>query len=142
MLVRNAKLRKKDGLYDIVVSNGKFLKIVPAGEGGADPETIDAAGKLVIAPYCDTHVHLDYAMTAGVPHHNLSGTLFEGIQIWADHKKQVPLTKEYIRENAVKALEQMMSYGVQHVRSHVDTGDEKMLGAKRCWSSKRNTRTR
>lgn len=128
MLVKNAKLRKKDGLYDITVSGGKFEKIVPAGEGGADPETIDAAGKLVIPPYCDSHVHLDYAMTAGVPHHNLSGTLFEGIQIWAEHKEQVPLTREYMRENAKKTLDMMMSYGVQHVRSHVDTGDEKMLG--------------
>ena len=102
----------------------------PHEEGGADPETIDAAGKLVIPPYCDSHVHLDYAMTAGVPHHNLSGTLFEGIQIWAEHKEQVPLTREYIRENAKKTLDQMMFYGVQHVRSHVDTGDENMLGVK------------
>lgn len=50
MLVKNAKLRKKDGLYDIMVTDGKFGKIVPAGEGEADPDTIDAAGKLVIPP--------------------------------------------------------------------------------------------
>ena len=130
MVITNARLRNKEGLWDIAVKDGKFSAITPAGTTTAHCATIDAEGKLVIPPYVDSHIHLDYAFTAGIPHHNMSGTLFEGIKIWSDHKIQAPLTEEYMKANIRKTLEHQISYGVQHVRSHVDTSDPELLGLK------------
>lgn len=74
MVITNARLRNKEGLWDIAVKDGKFSAITPAGTTTAHCATIDAEGKLVIPPYADSHIHLDYAFTAGIPHHNMSGT--------------------------------------------------------------------
>ena len=40
---------------------------------------IDCDGKLVLSPFIESHVHLDTCLTAGQPHWNMTGTLFEGI---------------------------------------------------------------
>lgn len=41
---------------------------------------MDLEGKLVLPPFVESHVHLDTCLTAGQPHWNMSGTLFEGIE--------------------------------------------------------------
>ena len=51
-----------------------------------DCEEVDLNGQLVIPPYVDPHLHLDYIFTASLSEENGSGTLFEGIQRWSESK--------------------------------------------------------
>ncbi len=83
MQIINARLRQRPGLYRLDIENGVFTAITAqdapqtAGEGQRD-----AGGKLLCAPFIEPHIHLDAALTAGEPHWNQSGTLFEGIERW------------------------------------------------------------
>ncbi|MDT8899801.1 cytosine deaminase [Anaeroselena agilis] len=120
MLVKNARLRGKEGLWQLLIRGGRFAAVAPqvASEG---EEIVDAAGRLVIPPYVEPHIHLDCVFTAGEPRWNESGTLFEGIELWAERKKSVAV--EDVKRRAKKALQLQVSQGVQFVRSHVDTTD-------------------
>ena len=89
----NATIFGREGLWDIIVENNTFSKIVEAGSLVLDNvETIDLSGKLICAPFVEPHIHLDTTLTAGQPRWNESGTLFEGIQRWSERKEF--LTKE------------------------------------------------
>jgi len=95
----------------------------PDGDAAAGREVVDAAGRLVTPPFVDNHIHLDYANTAGTPRHNLSGTLFEGIEIWAERKAAGLHRREEIKENARAAARAAVSHGVGFIRTHVDVTD-------------------
>lgn len=51
----------------------------------------------------------------------MSGTLLEGIQIWGERKQT--LTKEIIKENAIKAIKWEVANGVLRMRTHADATD-------------------
>ncbi|MGL4821301.1 MAG: cytosine deaminase, partial [Bacilli bacterium] len=72
-------------------------------------------------PFVEPHVHLDTTLTAGEPRWNVSGTLFEGIERWAERKSM--LTHEDVKRRAKRALQWQIANGIQHVRTHVDTTD-------------------
>ena len=57
--------------------------------------TIDAAGDLVSPPFVDPHFHMDATLSYGIPRINASGTLLEGIALWAELKPL--LTHEAVR---------------------------------------------
>lgn len=76
---------------------------------------------MILPPFIESHVHLDSTQTAGDPAYNMSGTLFEGIELWSVRKQK--LTKQDVKERARKTIEQQVSNGVQYVRSHVDVTD-------------------
>jgi cytosine deaminase len=128
VIIKNAKQKYQDGLVDIFVADGKFEAIVPAGSRAlSDPDILDAGGKLVIPPFVEPHIHLDFVYSAGIPRHNVSGSLFEGIQIWSEHKIVKPITVQEIKDKALRAVRQLASYGVQAIRTHVDTTDPDMI---------------
>ncbi|MFT8322378.1 cytosine deaminase [Sporolactobacillus nakayamae] len=130
MIIKNCRLRKKNGLWDIEIENGIFSKIYTAGSNKVinnHSEIVDLGGKLVTAPFVEPHIHLDYVFTAGYPRNNETGSLFEAIQIWADRKKLKPFTKKEIKENAWKALRLLIKNGIQFVRTHVDICDKSLL---------------
>lgn len=79
-------------------------------------------------PFVEPHIHLDCVFTAGEPRWNQSGTLFEGIALWAERKKL--LTKEDVKQRAKKAIKLQLSYGVQCIRSHVDVTDPSLTALK------------
>lgn len=80
----NAVIYKHDDASEILVDDNGVIKGIGKDLGPED-EVIDLEGKLVIAPYVDPHLHLDYVYTltdmgqvgAG------SGTLFEAIEMWS-----------------------------------------------------------
>lgn len=126
MLVKNAALRGRNELYNIYISDGRIAKLVPSredheGNAAESANIIDASGNMVLPPFIDPHIHLDTTLTAGEPNWNISGTLFEGIERWAERKEM--LSREDIKSRAKKALEWQIANGVQYVRSHVDTTD-------------------
>lgn len=126
LLVKNARLRNESELKDILVEDGKFVKI-EAGIDAAADRVIDADGNLVTPPIIDPHVHLDAVLVAGLmTRKNETGTLIEAVEIWNDWVKE--LTKEKIKENAKKVVDWYVANGVLRVRTHVDTTDPSLLG--------------
>ena len=124
MIIKNAKLRGKDELYSIVVKDGKIEEVSTQVDMGGH-EVIDVNGALVLPPFIEPHIHLDSTLTAGEPEWNLSGTLFEGIERWSERKKS--LTKEDVKYRSKTALKWQVAQGIQHVRTHVDVTDPKLI---------------
>ncbi len=124
----NARIyRGRDDTSEILVENGKIKQI---GKGlPATDNDIDLKGRLVVPPYVDAHLHLDYVYTgSGEGAANKTGTLFEGIARWHDVKKTQTL--EDARERALKGIREEVSKGVQFIRTHIDVDDPKLTGLK------------
>jgi cytosine deaminase len=98
------------------------LVIRSARVAGADrPVDIDAEGRLVTPALVEPHLHLDAVLTEGEPRSNRSGSLFEGIEIWAERVKS--LTVADITRRADTALRWLLAHGVTNLRAHVDVCD-------------------
>ncbi|MGL4820348.1 MAG: amidohydrolase family protein, partial [Bacilli bacterium] len=118
----NAHIAGQAGEWDILVEKGLIARVAPAGTlPQTGIEVIDLGGNLVCPPFVEPHVHLDTTLTAGEPRWNVSGTLFEGIERWAERKSM--LTHEDVKRRAKRALQWQIANGIQHVRTHVDTTD-------------------
>ena len=87
-------------------------------------ETIDLAGSLVTPALVEPHIHLDAVLTAGDPRPNATGSLFEGIAIWAETVRR--LTVEDVKTRVRTVLRWQLANGVLHVRSHVDVCDPEL----------------
>ncbi|GAE29930.1 cytosine deaminase [Halalkalibacter hemicellulosilyticus] len=124
MLFSGAILPDREGLWHILVRNGKIEQIAQRIDTDED-EKIDLNGKLVLPPYVEPHIHLDTTLTAGEPDWNQSGTLFEGIELWSRRKSR--LTKEDVKFRARKVLKWQVVHGIQYVRTHVDVTDPKFI---------------
>ena len=122
LIIRHAQLHRYNGLVDIATKDGHFASIV--GELPSDssaPREIDAAGRLVVPPFIDAHVHLDAVLTVGRPRYNTTGTLLEGIQIWSELKPG--LSREDVKKRALEEIRWEVAQGTLHIRSHVDVCD-------------------
>jgi len=131
MILKNAKLYGQEGTWNIEIVNGNIEKITPNTtneEKDSKKQIIDLNGNLVLPPFVEPHIHLDYVLTAGTPRWNQSGTLFEGIQCWSERKNIITETKVDIKNRALKALGMQIKHGIQHVRTHVDITDPRLLG--------------
>ena len=130
ILFKNARLKGNETLVDLLVENGVYKEIGPnLSEKYKDVETYDLKGDLVVPPYVDPHIHLDYVYTARMPGaNNGTGTLFEGIQRWSETKGN--MTIDEIKERARIALKKEILYGTQYMRTHVDITDPKFTGLK------------
>jgi cytosine deaminase len=128
MLIYNARLQGKNGLWKIEIENKHIKKISKMAESELLLSGLDAEGGLVIPPFIEPHIHLDTTLTAGEPKWNLSGTLFEGIERWAERKQF--LTVDDVKERAKKALQWQIAQGIQYVRTHVDVTDPKLTALK------------
>lgn len=124
----NAKIYRNAAATEIIVENGKISQIgtnLPKCE-----EEIDLKGKLIMPPYVDPHLHLDYVYTLselgqeGVG----SGTLFEAIELWPKFKET--LTVDSVKKLALKGIKDEVSQGVQHIRTHIDVTDPNFTALK------------
>jgi cytosine/creatinine deaminase len=121
LILRNARIVGRESLTDLGVADG-LLAAVPAD--ATAPQTIDLAGRLVTPPLVEPHIHLDAVLTVGQPRPNVSGSLFEGIAIWAD--RVADLSYEDVQARVRQVLRWQVACGVQHVRSHVDVCDPEL----------------
>ncbi|WP_068780138.1 cytosine deaminase [Paenibacillus sp. GM2] len=128
MIIQNAKLRAQEGLWNIVVQDGKFVSITESPVNTEGHEVIDVAGSLVLPPFIEPHIHLDTTLTAGEPEWNQSGTLFEGIQRWSQRKETLSHDDVVLRSKT--ALKWQIAQGIQHVRTHVDVTDPDLTALK------------
>jgi cytosine deaminase len=119
LLLHDARLPGADAPTDLGVLDGRWA--APEHEAR---QVLDLRGALVTPPLVEPHIHLDAALTVGQPRHNQTGSLFEGIAIWADRVKT--LTVEDVKARARRTLRWQLANGVQHVRSHVDVCDPEL----------------
>jgi cytosine deaminase len=126
----NARLRGRDGLHTIVIDGGTIVRIdaQPGTLAPAHADDIDGGGRLAIAPLVEPHIHLDAVLTAGEPAWNMSGTLFEGIERWAQRKATI--THDDTKKRAHAAIGMLRDHGIQHVRTHVDVTDPSLAALK------------
>lgn len=124
LIIRNAKLRDFENLVDIAIEDGKFKEIRKDIKATALKE-IDAKGNLVSSPFIESHIHLDSALSAGLPRYNSSGTLLEAINIWGERKKD--LTKDIIKDNARETIKWLVSNGVLKIRTHTDSTEKTLM---------------
>ncbi|MSH87387.1 RepB family plasmid replication initiator protein [Escherichia coli] len=106
----NARLPGKEGLWQIHLQDGKISAI--DAQSGVMPITensLDAEQGLVIPPFVEPHIHLDTTQTAGQPNWNQSGTLFEGIERWAERKAL--LTHDDVKQRAWQTLKWQIANG-------------------------------
>lgn len=130
-IYRNAKLRQKKGLFDIWVDGEQIVSIRAHEDNTENKENIeeyDVAGRLVSAPYVESHIHLDYVYTANPVNEAESGTLFEAIDKWSDSKSD--FTIDYVKDLIYKGIYAEMSNGVQYIRTHIDVTDPNLTALK------------
>ncbi len=135
LIIRNATLPGGRKNMDIGVAAGRIAAVGPKLEGEAGQE-IDATGRLVSPPFVDSHVHMDSALSLGLPRMNASGTLLEGIALWGELKPQ--LTQEAIYERARKLCYWSAARGTLAIRSHVDVCDDRLLAVEALVQLKRD----
>lgn len=124
LIIRHARLHRREGLVDLAIETGRFAKIAPDLSNVPATREIDAEGRLVSPPFIDSHVHLDAVLTVGKPRYNTSGTLLEGIQIWSERKPD--LSVEEVKKRALQAICWEVAQGTLHIRSHVDVCDPEL----------------
>ena len=129
MLIKNIHLADKEGLWQIVIEQGKISQILP-NEQAIDyqGEILDGEQGIAYPPFVEPHIHLDATQTAGQPNWNQSGTLFEGIERWAERKSL--LSHQDVKDRAWKTLKWQIANGVQYVRTHVDVSDPTLTALK------------
>ena len=120
--IDNLRLSGHDGLWQLAIEQGRIAHLVPQPEGLEwRSDVLDAQGGLALPAFVEPHIHLDTTQTAGQPAWNQSGTLFEGIERWAERKAL--LTHEDVKQRAWQTLKWQIANGVQYVRTHVDVSD-------------------
>ena len=129
MLVKNVHIHNREGLWKILIEEGKISRIFSQDEVfNYSGEILDGEEGIVYPPFVESHIHLDATQTAGQPNWNQSGTLFEGIERWAERKSL--LSHEDVKSRAWKTLKWQIANGVQYVRTHVDVSDPTLTALK------------
>ena len=129
MLVKNVHIHNREGLWQILIEEGKISRIFSQDEVfNYSGEIVDGEEGIVYPPFVEPHIHLDATQTAGQPNWNQSGTLFEGIERWAERKSL--LSHEDVKSRAWKTLKWQIANGIQYVRTHVDVSDPTLTALK------------
>ena len=121
VLLTNARLLGAAAETDIAIDAGRVTALGAGLAPPPDAEVIDLEGRLVTPPLVEPHIHLDAVLTVGQPRENVTGSLFEGIAVWAERVKT--LTTDDVIARAREVLVWQLACGVQSVRSHVDVCD-------------------
>src|SRR5712691_4486152 len=119
LLLRGARLPGELETRDIGIKDGMISELEPEAR-----QTMDLGGALVTPALVEPHIHLDAVLTVGEPRHNETGSLFEGIAIWAERVKS--LTVDDVKQRVRTVLRWQLANGVQYVRSHVDVCDPEL----------------
>jgi cytosine deaminase len=119
LLVSNARLRDRDQLVDILIEDGR-IKAVGPNLGAAAPQTIDAAGDLVVPAFVNLHLHADKSLLGEVMRPNVSGTLPEAIEITNEFKRKYD--PQEVAQRAGRVIETGVKNGTSFFRLFADVG--------------------
>ncbi|AJI95167.1 cytosine deaminase [Yersinia ruckeri] len=128
-IIHNIRRVGFTGLWQFSVAEGKITAIEPQpAKIPQGTDVLDGEGGLILPAFIEPHIHLDTTQTAGQPAWNQSGTLFEGIERWAERKAL--LTDEDVKQRAWQTLKWQIANGIQYVRTHVDVSDPSLTALK------------
>jgi len=116
LILRNARIAGRESqTLDIGIAEGRIVEIVANISANA-PED-DLTGKLVVAGFVETHIHLDKSCI--LDRCNLhEGTLAEAISQAAAAKRG--FSEDDIYQRACRTLERSILQGTMRMRSHVE----------------------
>jgi len=118
-VIINARLLDHAGLHTLRLADAKIVAVEPQPvEAKPAAGHLDARGGLVLPALVDPHVHLDLAHSVDIVPPNASGTLLEAIGLWSAAKRE--LSADNVRDRAVRAINEEVTYGTGFIRSHVD----------------------
>ena len=117
LLLQTARLRHRDGLWDIDCQGKSIARIGQQLPVEAD-QVIDLEGKLLVPALIDPHIHLDKVNVLDTVRKNVSGTLTEAIEILWDKKRQY--TDEDVIQRAGAVLDRALMNGTLAMRTHID----------------------
>src|SRR5258708_20507491 len=123
LLLRGARLPGQSENREIGVRDGRIAAVEPEAR-----QVIDLGGALVTPALAERQIHLDAVLTVGEPRHNETGSLFEGIAIWAERVKG--LTVDDVKRRVRTVLRWQLANGVQFERSHVDVCDPELTAVR------------
>ncbi len=115
LVFRNAVIRSAATSVDIGISGGKIAAIAP--KLVCEATEVDAAGRLVLPGFVDTHIHLDKACLLDRCGHG-HGSLGEAIKAVAAMKREFTVEDVYARGK--KVIERAVVNGTTRMRTHVE----------------------
>jgi cytosine deaminase len=115
LVFRNALTRASPDPVDIGVAGGRIAAIAP--ELACEATEVDAGGRLVLAGFVDTHIHLDKACLLGRCGHD-HGSVSEAIRAIAAMKADFTVDDIYARGS--KVIERAITFGTTRMRTHVE----------------------
>jgi cytosine/creatinine deaminase len=101
---------------DIGVAAGRIKAVAPQLDGGG--EEIDVGGRLALAGFVDTHIHLDKACLLGRCGHAAHGSVKDAIAAVAAMKRDFTVEDVYAR--GARTLERAIVQGTTRMRTHVE----------------------
>ncbi|CAN5389491.1 amidohydrolase family protein [soil metagenome] len=116
LIVRNAAVVDREGRADIGISGGRFAAIETGLPKGDAPEQ-DVGGRLVVAGFVETHIHLDKSCLLGRCRCE-KGTLQEAVAEVA--KAKLGFTEQDVYARAASTLEKAIKNGTNRMRTHVE----------------------
>jgi cytosine/creatinine deaminase len=116
-VIRNVRLREREGTFDVAIDGETIAAIEPQIDGAAGGEH-DGGGGLLVPGFVNAHQHLDKCMLGDVMRQNESQTLQEAIEITWDHKRNY--TPEEIADRAGPVVEAGIVNGTTAVRGFAD----------------------
>ncbi len=119
LIIRNARVRGRDGLVDIGIQDGQ-IAAVQSRIDGTPAKEIDAAGGLTTPTFVEPHTHLDKALTADRCPSNRSGLIDEVVVNTTEVARSYTVEDVYRRAMTVALW--FVQNGVTCIRTHVDIG--------------------
>jgi cytosine deaminase len=134
VVVKNATLRGRTGLWSILVEDGRIGEISKNLKEGKTGIVLDAGGSLVTESFAIAHLHLDKVRTADrTPKDALYAYQRGNMDTRTSISLASALKRDYNRrEIASRArgmLEEALQNGVTHLRAFADTGTRGKLEA-------------
>jgi cytosine/creatinine deaminase len=116
LILRNARIGGRQvAIVDIAIADGRIVEI--GGDIAADTPAEDIGGKLVVAGFVETHIHLDKSCILDRCQ-SREGTLAEAIAEVAAAKRA--FSEDDIYQRARRTLERAILQGTMRMRTHVE----------------------
>ncbi|NEU99889.1 amidohydrolase family protein [Bradyrhizobium uaiense] len=115
LVFRNALTRQSASAVDIGVAGGRIAAVAP--HLSCEAVEIDLGGRLALAGFVDTHIHLDKACLLGRCGHD-HASLGDAIRAVAAMKRDFTVEDVYAR--GAKVIERAITAGTTRMRTHVE----------------------
>ncbi len=117
LIIRQAAIPEKDGLWDVAIQRGHIAAIVPRFDGQGREE-IQADGDLLSLGFVDAHMHLDKSLVGENLPFFPASSLAERIEL--ARKVQWEMAQQSLTQRATNLVRLALSRGTTTLRTHVD----------------------